>query len=124
MSARNEFKKKEKTEPVSMLWKRISTFKEKKEKSALTIKTSGHEFTVYKGINRYKGIGVKTCRLIIRNRNLKVACGERYLGRFWIRINFSCWTRIRIQEGKNDPQKKKKVKKFHVLNGWMFSFEG
>ncbi len=39
----------------------------------------------------------------------------------WIRINLSCW--IRIQEGKNDSQKKKKVKKFHVLNCWMFSFE-
>jgi hypothetical protein len=31
--------------------------------------------------------------------------------------------RIRIQEGKNDPQKKKKIKKFHVLKCWMFSFE-
>jgi hypothetical protein len=39
-----------------------------------------------------------------------------------LRINLSCW--IRIQEGKNDPQKKKKVKEFHVLNCWMFSFEG
>jgi hypothetical protein len=29
--------------------------------------------------------------------------------------------RIQIQEDKNDPQKKKKVKKFHVLNCWMFS---
>jgi hypothetical protein len=28
---------------------------------------------------------------------------------------------IRTQEGKKDPQKKKK---FHVLNGLMFSFEG
>jgi hypothetical protein len=32
--------------------------------------------------------------------------------------------RIRIQEGKNDPKKEKKVKKFYVLNCWMFSFEG
>jgi hypothetical protein len=32
--------------------------------------------------------------------------------------------RIRIQEGKNDPQKYKKVKKFHVLKCAMFSFEG
>jgi hypothetical protein len=45
-------------------------------------------------------------------------------GSAWIRINLSCWIWIRIQEGKNDPQKKKKVKKFHVLNCWMFSFEG
>jgi hypothetical protein len=29
---------------------------------------------------------------------------------------------IRIQEGKNDQQKKKKIKKFHVLKCWMFSF--
>ncbi len=26
-------------------------------------------------------------------------------GSAWIRINLSCWIRIRIQEGKNDPQK-------------------
>ncbi len=32
--------------------------------------------------------------------------------------------RIRIQEGKNYPQKKKIVKKVHVLKCWMFSFEG
>jgi hypothetical protein len=32
------------------------------------------------------------------------------------------WTRI--QTGKNDPQRQKKVKKFHVLMCWMFSFEG
>jgi hypothetical protein len=31
--------------------------------------------------------------------------------------------RIRIQEGKYDPQKEKKLKKFHVLKCWMFSFE-
>jgi hypothetical protein len=31
---------------------------------------------------------------------------------------------IRIQEGKNDPQKKKKVENFHVFKYWMFSFEG
>ncbi len=33
--------------------------------------------------------------------------------------------RIRIQEGKNDPQmtKVEKIGKFHVLNCWMFSFE-
>jgi hypothetical protein len=30
----------------------------------------------------------------------------------WIQIQSGQW--IRIQEGKNDPQKKKKVKKFHV----------
>jgi hypothetical protein len=37
---------------------------------------------------------------------------------------FRIW--IRIQEGKNDPQKlkKKKVKKCHVLKCWMFSVEG
>ncbi len=38
----------------------------------------------------------------------------------WIRINLSCW--FRIQEGKNPGGKK--VEKFHVLNCWMFSFEG
>ncbi len=32
--------------------------------------------------------------------------------------------RIRIQEGKNDPQKKKKEKKFLVFKGCMFFFEG
>jgi hypothetical protein len=32
--------------------------------------------------------------------------------------------RIRIQEGKNDPQKYNKVQKFHVLTCWMFCFEG
>jgi hypothetical protein len=32
--------------------------------------------------------------------------------RIRIRINLSCWIRIRIQEGKNDPQKKKKLKGF------------
>jgi hypothetical protein len=31
------------------------------------------------------------------------------------------WVLIRIQEGKNDPQK---MNKFHVLKCWMFSFEG
>jgi hypothetical protein len=34
---------------------------------------------------------------------------------------FGIW--IRIQEGKNDPQKYKKVKKFSCLMCWMFSFE-
>jgi hypothetical protein len=33
--------------------------------------------------------------------------------------------RIRIKEGKNDPQKKKEVKNFHILKKcWMFSFGG
>jgi hypothetical protein len=32
--------------------------------------------------------------------------------------------RIRIQEGKNDPQKLKKVQNFHVFKYWLFSFEG
>jgi hypothetical protein len=43
----------------------------------------------------------------------------------WIRIRIQSgqWIRIRIQEGKNDPQKLKKIKKFHVLKCWMFSFE-
>jgi hypothetical protein len=31
---------------------------------------------------------------------------------------------ILIQEGKKDLQEKKKVQKFHVLQCWMFSFEG
>jgi hypothetical protein len=34
-------------------------------------------------------------------------------GSAWIRINLSCW--IRIQEGKNDPQKLEKVQNFHVF---------
>jgi hypothetical protein len=38
--------------------------------------------------------------------------------RQWIRF------RIRIQKGKKDPQKLKKIKTFHVLKCWMFSFEG
>jgi hypothetical protein len=42
--------------------------------------------------------------------------------RIQIRILSSQWNRI--QEGKNDPEKYKKVKKFHVLKCWMFSFEG
>ncbi len=36
-------------------------------------------------------------------------------GSAWIRINLISWIRIWIQEGKNDPQKKKKVQNFHVL---------
>jgi hypothetical protein len=31
------------------------------------------------------------------------------------------WVRIRIHEGKKDPQK---LNKFHVLKYWMLSFEG
>ncbi len=48
----------------------------------------------------------------------------------WIRINLSCWIRIRIQiadpdpGGQKWPQKKKKVQNFHLLKCWMFSFEG
>jgi hypothetical protein len=38
------------------------------------------------------------------------------VGSGWIRIQSG--QRIRIQKGKNDPQKWKKVKNFHVLNGW------
>jgi hypothetical protein len=30
---------------------------------------------------------------------------------------------IRNKEGKNNPRKGKKVKKFHVLKYWVFSFE-
>jgi hypothetical protein len=36
---------------------------------------------------------------------------------------FGIWIRVRIQEDKNDPRKKEKIKKFHVLKCWMFSFE-
>jgi hypothetical protein len=58
-----------------------------------------------------------------------------YGSEFWIRIRFNfhrlnsdphlgMWIRIWIQEGKNGPQKKeKKIKKFHVLKGWILSFE-
>ncbi len=35
-----------------------------------------------------------------------------YLTGFRIRINLSCLIRIRIQEGKNDPQKQKKSPEF------------
>jgi hypothetical protein len=38
----------------------------------------------------------------------------------WIRIRIDFGRRIRIQVN-NDPQKLKKVKKFHVLKSWMFS---
>jgi hypothetical protein len=31
--------------------------------------------------------------------------------------------RIRIQEGQNDPQNEKKIKKFHVFESWMLSLE-
>jgi hypothetical protein len=48
----------------------------------------------------------------------------------WIRIQrdagsgsrYAIW--IRIQEGKNYPQKYKRALKFHFLKCWMFSFEG
>jgi len=40
---------------------------------------------------------------------------------FRIWIQSGQW--IRIREGKNDPQKWEKIKKFHVLECWMFSFE-
>jgi hypothetical protein len=37
-------------------------------------------------------------------------------GSAWIRINLSCWIRIRIQEGKNDPQKSTELSCFEVLD--------
>jgi hypothetical protein len=40
-----------------------------------------------------------------------------------IRIQSGQWIRIRIQEGKKYPRKKKKIKKFHVLKCLMSSFE-
>jgi hypothetical protein len=43
---------------------------------------------------------------------------------FLIRIQSGLWIRIRIQQGKNNPQKWEKIKKFNVLKCWMFSFEG
>jgi hypothetical protein len=36
-------------------------------------------------------------------------CGS---GSAWIRINLSFWIRIRIEEGKNDPENKKKRRNF------------
>jgi hypothetical protein len=61
----------------------------------------------------------------------------------WIRINLSCWIRIRIQIVDRDPdphsncvsgsgsrrakmthKNRKKVQNFHVFMYWMFSFEG
>jgi hypothetical protein len=41
----------------------------------------------------------------------------------WTRIEWDPWVRIRIQEGKNNPQKLKKVNKFPFLKCCMFSFE-
>ncbi len=51
-----------------------------------------------------------------QGRSPPVLCaGQDKTGlRIRIRINLSCWIRIRIKEGKNDPQKKEKGKKFHV----------
>ncbi len=37
--------------------------------------------------------------------NRSVKAGFRIQIRIQIRINLSCWIRIQIQEGKNDPQK-------------------
>jgi hypothetical protein len=34
------------------------------------------------------------------------------------------WDRIRIQEGKKEPQTIKRWKLLHVLKTWMFSFDG
>jgi hypothetical protein len=46
----------------------------------------------------------------------------------WIRIRIRTqWgplIRIQIQEGKNDPQIKKKVNKFNFFKCWMFCFLG
>jgi hypothetical protein len=39
-------------------------------------------------------------------------------------INIAAMFTIRIQAGKNDPLKKKKVNKFHNLKCWLFSLEG
>jgi hypothetical protein len=39
----------------------------------------------------------------------------------WIRIRIDFGRQIRIQKVKNDPQKFKGAKKFHVLKCWMFS---
>jgi hypothetical protein len=36
-------------------------------------------------------------------------CGS---GSAWIHISLSCWIRIRIQEGKKDPQIKEKSEEF------------
>ncbi len=40
----------------------------------------------------------------------------------WIRFQSGQWIRIRIQEGKNDPQKWGKNFLVHVLKVWMVSF--
>jgi hypothetical protein len=48
---------------------------------------------------------------------------DPYLDPDWIRIQSGQWIRIRIQEGKNDPKKKKKFVNVYVLKGWMASFE-
>ncbi len=45
------------------------------------------------------------------------------IGSVFSQVNGSIWIRIRIQEGKNGPQKQKKIKKFHVLKCLVFSFE-
>ena len=48
-------------------------------------------------------------------------------GQSVIRTAWQCFgfgIRIRIQEGKNYHESRKKIQKFHVLKYWMFSFEG
>jgi hypothetical protein len=40
-----------------------------------------------------------------------------------IRIQSGQWIRIQIKRGKMTHKSRKKIKKFHVLKCWMFSFE-
>jgi hypothetical protein len=55
---------------------------------------------------------VETPTIKSMKNNIPATISNKFFPGLRIRINLSCWIRIRIQEGKNDPQKKKKVKKY------------
>jgi hypothetical protein len=64
------------------------------------------------------------------NTALKQCCGLLsgfdgiwILGDLWIRIWIRTCNRIWIQEGKNGPEKKKIVDKFHLFKCWVLYFE-
>ncbi len=50
----------------------------------------------------------------MKETSVNQGCGS---GSAWIRINLSCW--IRIKKGENDPTNIEKVKNFHVVKCWM-----
>jgi hypothetical protein len=45
------------------------------------------------------------------------------VGWIWMQLCMGMRIWIWIKEGKNDPQKLKKVEKCHVYKGWLFCFE-